>query len=417
MPHVSEITPIPEGYRLVHIGPPKTGTSALQGAFHHSRSALAAQGVEYAGPVRHSRHAMMAAAYAKVPEGVPADAHQRWEALSKSVRASTATRVVLSSETLAGIRESKVAPFLEALGGPVHVVMTLRPIAAVLSSRWQQSVQDELTASYADWLQFTFDRIPETSGNPGFWRRYDLAHQLRIWGPLVGESNISVVVLDPEDRGMLLGTFERLLSLTPGTLTPDPSTSNPSFPHDEVEMLRMFNRYFAADNGSRKEYLTIIREAVIRRRDVSLGAAATSSPGDRIATPRWAAQACNERIGPWVRAIQESEATVIGNLGHLLADPTTFEEFPVAPSAVGVERAGDLAYRLYRVGFEHGVREGERAVRERRRAARKLERGSPPPWRARSGAGRVAAPAARVAKVIGRTLHRLSKPDRTEPAD
>jgi hypothetical protein len=33
----------PEGTRLVHIGPFKTGTTALQGAFHASRTALAAE--------------------------------------------------------------------------------------------------------------------------------------------------------------------------------------------------------------------------------------------------------------------------------------------------------------------------------------------------------------------------------------
>src|SRR5207249_2973145 len=45
---------LPEGTRLVHIGPPKTGTTAVQGAFHARRREVLAQGVRYAGRSRHS---------------------------------------------------------------------------------------------------------------------------------------------------------------------------------------------------------------------------------------------------------------------------------------------------------------------------------------------------------------------------
>ena len=37
------------GTRLVHIGPHKTGTTAIQGALHLARERLAAQGVVYPG--------------------------------------------------------------------------------------------------------------------------------------------------------------------------------------------------------------------------------------------------------------------------------------------------------------------------------------------------------------------------------
>ena len=40
---------LPRGSVLLHIGPPKTGTSALQGARHTQRVALARAGVHYAG--------------------------------------------------------------------------------------------------------------------------------------------------------------------------------------------------------------------------------------------------------------------------------------------------------------------------------------------------------------------------------
>ncbi len=40
---------LPEGTRLIHIGPPKTGTTYLQDAFRGNREAASAQGVHYAG--------------------------------------------------------------------------------------------------------------------------------------------------------------------------------------------------------------------------------------------------------------------------------------------------------------------------------------------------------------------------------
>ena len=51
---------LPEGTRLPHIGPPKTGTSSLQAAFHQNRPATLDQGVRYAGSSRHSGSAVLA---------------------------------------------------------------------------------------------------------------------------------------------------------------------------------------------------------------------------------------------------------------------------------------------------------------------------------------------------------------------
>jgi hypothetical protein len=361
---VSDITPVPEGTRLVHIGPPKTGTSALQGALHNSREAMAKHGVEYAGAVRHSRLAMMAAAYTKIPDGYPRDAYRRWELLAESVRDSTSSRVILSSETLAGMRDSKVHAFVESLGGPVHVALTMRPMASVLASRWQQSVQDELPLSYDEWLEQTFPQTSGGHGRPDFWRRYDLSHQLKLWGPLVGEENITIVILDPENRAMLLETFEALLALPTGTLEADPGTANTSFPHSEIEMLRSFNVRFRADGGDRAEYLNTVREAVIKRRSIPESSSLVAQTG-RISTPRWAAEAANEIMTRWLAEVRDSSARIIGDPRHLIVDPSRFEAQPVAPTDVGADQAGDLAYRLYKVGFEHGVREGRRALREK----------------------------------------------------
>ena len=49
-----------EGTRLVHIGPSKTGTSALQAALWGARASMREQGVHHAGPYRNPVSAVRA---------------------------------------------------------------------------------------------------------------------------------------------------------------------------------------------------------------------------------------------------------------------------------------------------------------------------------------------------------------------
>ena len=51
---------LPEGSRLVHIGPHKTGTTALQAAFHLARDRVEEQGIHYASYGRQPVTAVLA---------------------------------------------------------------------------------------------------------------------------------------------------------------------------------------------------------------------------------------------------------------------------------------------------------------------------------------------------------------------
>src|SRR5262245_50160829 len=48
------VAPFPAGSRILHIGPPKTGTTALQASCWAARASLLAQGVRYAGGRQHA---------------------------------------------------------------------------------------------------------------------------------------------------------------------------------------------------------------------------------------------------------------------------------------------------------------------------------------------------------------------------
>lgn len=345
---------VPVGTRLVHIGPAKTGTTTLQGALHTCRQAMAEHGVEYAGRRRHSRQAAVGIAYANPPESYPANPELKWKKLATRVRSSSADRIILSSELLACTPQDRGRTLVDDLGGRVHLVLTLRPLAAILASRWQQSIQDGFRLGYADWLAGVFRQDSGTSTRSDFWLRYDLAGHLRRWGPLVGEANITFVVLDPADRGMLLASFEQLLGLPEGLLIPDASLTNPSLPHPEIEMLAAFNRAFFEHGHSRTEYVRALRGHSVRE----FKADPESLRLDRIHTPRWAAVRANEAAASWSEAVRASDARVVGNLDHLLVDPADYEESPRIPTELTTFGAGALALQLYRAGLRYGDRLG-----------------------------------------------------------
>lgn len=345
---------IPVGTRLLHIGPAKTGTTTLQGALHTCRAAMAEHGVEYAGRRRHSRQAAVGIAYVTPPEGYPANLELKWKKLAAGVRGSSAERIIVSSELLARTSQSRGRTLIDDLGGSVHLVLTMRPLAAILASRWQQSIQDEFRSGYAGWLEGIFGQESGTSTRPDFWLRYDLAGHLRRWGPLVGEDNITFVVLDPADRGMLLHSFEQLLGLPEGLLVPDSSLTNPSLPHPEIEMLAAFNRAFFDHGHSRTEYVRAVRGHSVRDFKADPGVLRAG----RILTPRWAAERANEAALSWIEAVRASDARVVGNLEHLLVDSADYEENPQTPTELSADGAGALAFQLYRAGLRYGERLG-----------------------------------------------------------
>src|SRR5215218_9508888 len=140
-------TRLPDGTRLVHIGPYKTGTTAIQAAFHLARRAAADQGVQYAGYGRQPMTAVMAGIGKASPWSASRKPPNRavWRQLVGEIRRSNARAVVLSSESFSDAEPAAIQRVVEELGGPaVHIAVTLRPLAKVIPSQWQQYVQNRL---------------------------------------------------------------------------------------------------------------------------------------------------------------------------------------------------------------------------------------------------------------------------------
>ena len=334
--------PFPDGTRLVHIGLPKTGTSTIQTALHQEREALARHGVEYAGRRKHS-YAAAAAALGKTNPWTPGNVQREWSRLARQVRTSDARCVVLSSETLSGARPQQVRRIVDELGGQVRVLVTLRALASVAGSNWQQGLRNRSTLSLVQWLEDALAEPPTTPKAQAFRRRFRVDSYLRDWGAVVGEDAMTFVIPDPADRGSLLRTVEQLLGVPAGVLSAT-RPANRSLPHPEAEFLRQFAVAYDAEGGDQETWMRTIGSAWTKARLRELRTPLEPHP---IRLPRWAAERANELARPWIEDLRSSDATVIGDPAHLLVDPSTYDEDVAAPERMRIDVAAEIAHVLF----------------------------------------------------------------------
>ncbi len=93
---------LPERAVLLHIGPHKTGTTALQGAMRQARPKLREHGVVYAGLERQHMFAALAVTGGKGLLGDPPMEMRHWDRLVRQVNRASGKRVVVSSEFFDG---------------------------------------------------------------------------------------------------------------------------------------------------------------------------------------------------------------------------------------------------------------------------------------------------------------------------
>lgn len=339
--------PLPAGTVLLHVGPMKTGTTTLQGAFHTSRERLTEHGVHYAGSARQPMLAALAMTGRPGRLGDPTPTRDHWDTLVGEVASSRDKRVVVSSEFFSDASADIARTVVAELGGSrVHVVVTLRPLGKVMPSQWQQYVQNGLRMRYPDWLDHMFNRPPYDEPTPTFWHRHGQAEQVARWAAAAGAENVTAVVIDESDRGMILRTFERLLDLPAGILVPD-DVSNRSLTLGEVEVVRLLNEEFERRGWGPELYGHYVRTAIAKK----MLNRRQPEPGEpTITTPKWAQERAAERGAAAAAAITASGVRVIGDvasLGTLDSPDGGGEDPPLDPplpaSAAAIALVGAIA--------------------------------------------------------------------------
>ncbi|MEU9322322.1 hypothetical protein AB0D91_00645 [Streptomyces canus] len=162
--------PLPAGTRLLHIGPHKTGTTAIQGALFAAKDLLPEHGVGFPAHSRHPMEAAFAACARPAMIGDTAPTGKHWTRLLEQVEATGGKTSVISSEFFADAEDDDtIARIVEQLGGEhVHVLVTLRPLVKIMPSQWQQYVQNGLRMGYDNWLTHMLRKVPYEQPNPSF---------------------------------------------------------------------------------------------------------------------------------------------------------------------------------------------------------------------------------------------------------
>jgi len=326
------------GARLLHIGPHKTGTTAIQGAFDLARGRLAEYGVVYAGAARQPMRATLAVTGrpAMLGEAQPDMAY--WDRLVHSIRAAGDQRVVISSEFFADGDDEAARRVVADLGGPrVHVVVTLRPLDRVMPSQWQQFVQNGFCTPYLDYL----DRIlrQPDQPTPRFWLRHRHDKLVARWAAAAGAQNVTVIVVDGSDRQALLRTFESLLGLPAGLLVPEDDVVNRSLTLAETEVVRQLNEEFKRREWPGASYARFVRYGAVKQMK-----ARRPLPGEpQITTPAWALEQVAEISAEMTRNIAALGVRVVGDLSALRCPPPAAREPEardgLADSVIPVEAA------------------------------------------------------------------------------
>jgi len=303
---------LPEGARLVHIGPHKTGSTAIQVALKHAGAELERHGAFYATGVGHRPDkAGWALGLRGRPYGAPQPPMERWESLARKVAAAGERRVCISNEDFGRADDDQVRRIVDDLGGDrVHVVAVARRLDRYLPSQWQERVKAGERRSFEEWLEVVLDlEAPEFDWHRfNVWHAHDLEQLISRWTKVVGQDRFTLVVGDDQDRELLPRTFEDLLGLPRGLLRPDPSRSNRGLTWAETEMVRALNELVEQAGWSREQRRRYVRYGLLTELQ-----SRPAPDGPKAAPfPDWALERVRALSEQRVRQIRDSGVRLVG---------------------------------------------------------------------------------------------------------
>ena len=303
---------------IIHAGFHKSGTTALQEAFDAQSEELKAAGIVYPNIGRKAHH-RVAWALTQRPwgwnkRGGERTSRKHWSDLAKSVNASNAETILISSEFFSELDGDAIRTiFSEIKNRKIQVLFTVRPLVKLLGSSYQQYLKYGIKADYTTWLHSVLDKPGVSKINPTFWQRHFHGQVVARWVDVLGAQNATVIIVDESKPEFLFDSMNEYLGLPKGFLKAQETGSNRSLTMEEIALLIEINKRFPKEREW-NEYEVFIRDGYIRRLTDHVKPSADSG---KLPTPAWAIQKGNE-VGAQNKAeLIATGAKIIGDLDSL----------------------------------------------------------------------------------------------------
>lgn len=325
----------------LHIGAPKTGTTALQTRLQRNADTLrehdvliprARQGKRPAGLVFRASLELTGLRLGQDPEAIAGS----WDELVEQVTAYDGT-VIASHEGFVRCDAAAVGRIVAELAADaeLHVVYSVRDLGRQLVSGWVEGLKNGGTDELAAHL------LRARSGDLPLRAAFDVPVVLGRWLEHLAPEQVHVVTVPPPggDRSLLWRRFADLLGLRDSWLPEEPSRTNESVGVPEAQLLLALNRALGGSNKRGGPHHRIVRRTVVAH-----GLVGRESP--RVEVPPTDAGWLQDEVAAWISWLESSGVDVVGDLAELLAspvDPATWVDPSLPHPGVAEAAIGALA--------------------------------------------------------------------------
>jgi hypothetical protein len=323
---------------FLHVGFHKTGTTSLQDILNRNRQELLEQGLLY--PKTRKFRAQHEFAWSAGQRGWgwkqfggsqagPGPAKRMFKLLR-----GTKEDVIISSEFLSELKPDQIKRLLSSIGNrELKVIFTVRPVAKILPSAYQQEVKNGSKLTYDRWLGRVLEPEKENRNKTRFWTRHSHHIEIAKWAEVVGKDRITVIISDESRPEFLTDSFFELVGAkTDNFRESKKEIVNRSMDLAEIELLRRINEKFDRNLGW-DEYVAGIRSTLVKSWTQSLPS--ENSPG-RLANPVAFRDRIDKKVSEVTEGIKSLGVEVIGDVEALAVAKYGENTFPELISIDGL---------------------------------------------------------------------------------
>jgi hypothetical protein len=335
---------------FVHIGPPKTGTTAVQLAAKQARDLLVNRaGIDYitsAGDKEHALHATLDLIGSRTLNAQDLanmkESKGSWRRLKDSILKSQAESGFISSEALAAFNAEDIQQFKhELMPMAFHLIITTRSLLELIPSQWQQWVKGGEQEGLEQFVQRAI-REYQSPANSYFWNVHNTAEVAQRWINGLQPDHVSLIVVNKRFPSETFRQFELVLGITEPILSRETSEhSNASLTLEEVTFIQLLRSAIQLDPGKKKRVYVPTNS----RDDIANIKVRGESRKmlHKISVPDAYVSAVLEIQDDIMNKVASLGITVLGDPTALLAQPTLPASIIDATTFAALEAAAELS--------------------------------------------------------------------------